>query len=90
MNYYYAGGGHCVVHTFLPDTQTLARYSFKAVASNQKAQLKLGYTPRVTFEKGMELTVSYLKWAYGDMVTSAQAMRPKRTSAAQAGVVSAV
>ena len=88
MNYYYAGGTHRAGQTFLPDSQTLARYGFQAVASSQKAQIKLGYAPRFTFERGMELTSSYLKWAYGDMLRSVQHSPPERTSTAQGGVVS--
>jgi len=89
MNYYYAGGTHRVGQTFLPDTQTLARYSFQAVASSRNAQLKLGYTPRFTFEKGMELTSAYLKWAYGDVLRSLQPVGADRTSATQGAMVSA-
>ena len=76
MNYYYAGGTRRAGQTFLPDTQTLSRYGFRAVANSGKAKIKLGYMPKFTFERGMELTGSYLKWAYGDMLRSVQPMRP--------------
>ena len=88
LGYYYAGTPHRAGQTSLPDLQTLARYTFQAVASSRKAQTRLGYTPRFTFEKGMELTSSYLKWAYGDVLRSVQPMPPKRTSPTTDGVLS--
>src|SRR6185436_18951497 len=39
-------------------------YSRKVRAGSEKARLKLGYSPHIGFERGMELTGHYLEWAY--------------------------
>jgi nucleoside-diphosphate-sugar epimerase len=85
MNYYYAGRANRDAQTFLPDSQTLSRYSFRATASNRKAEIKLGYRPRFTYERGMVPTSAYVKWAYRDILWSVQHMRQKRTLPMQGG-----
>jgi nucleoside-diphosphate-sugar epimerase/choline dehydrogenase-like flavoprotein len=47
-------------------------YSSKATVGSEKAQSKLGYKPRVDFQRGMELTGRYLKWAYPNVSQSAE------------------
>jgi len=46
-------------------------HSSKATVGSEKAQLELGYRPRFDFQRGMELTGRYLKWAYADVIRSA-------------------
>jgi nucleoside-diphosphate-sugar epimerase len=66
-NYYFDPRGRRAGEIFLPSRQALAMYSSSAVASSEKARLKLGYTPRFDFQRGMMLTGHYLEWAYGDI-----------------------
>jgi len=86
MNYYYARGAKRAGQTFLPDSLTLSRYSFRAAASNRKAEIKLGYRPKFTFERGMALTSAYLKWAYGDILRSVKPTQHMRTLPTESGV----
>lgn len=47
----------------LPNEQRLALYRAKARVKIDKAKNLLGYEPKFSFERGMELTAHYIKWA---------------------------
>ena len=66
-NYYFDPRGRRAGEMFLPSRQALAMYSSSAVASSEKACLKLGYKPRFDFQRGMMPTGHYLEWAYEDI-----------------------
>jgi nucleoside-diphosphate-sugar epimerase len=47
----------------LPDEALTNLYATGASVSIDKARRMLGYNPVFTFEKGMEITAQYLRWA---------------------------
>ena len=51
----------------MPNGGLLAFYKSKGAADLSKPRAKLGYAPKVDFQRGLALTVSYLKWAYQDI-----------------------
>ena len=53
---------------FLPQPM----YSWKTTVGSEKAQSKLAYQPRFDFERGMETTGRYLRWAYPNASQSAE------------------
>jgi len=50
----------------------------KPVVQSEKAQRLLGYQPRIDFAAGMQATVHYLKWAYGDRQHWPQPLAPQQ------------
>jgi len=64
---------------YLSDRQQLKLYMAKPVVQSEKAQRLLGYQPRIDFAAGMQATVHYLKWAYGDRQHWPQTRAPQRS-----------
>jgi nucleoside-diphosphate-sugar epimerase len=63
---YYSTAKHTRGEVFVLDRG----YTPKVYVNLDKARLKLGYSPRITFERGMELTSAYLESAFGDLIRS--------------------
>jgi nucleoside-diphosphate-sugar epimerase len=55
-------------------------YGRKVSVGSEKARLKLGYSPRISFQRGMDLTSPYLEWAYGDLTRSSVIGRDEHPS----------
>jgi hypothetical protein len=47
----------------VPAESTLRQYRSHVVVRTDKARQMLGYEPQFSFERGMDLTGSYIKWA---------------------------
>jgi nucleoside-diphosphate-sugar epimerase len=73
---YYAAANRTRGEIFVLDSG----YNRKISAGSEKARLKLGYSPRTNFQRGMELTGPYLEWAYGDLTRSSVIGRDEHSS----------
>lgn len=65
--YYFGRGERRAGEVFLPNPQLLRLYTSKAQVNSEKARRLLGYRPTCDFRRGMDLTSSYLCWAYDDV-----------------------
>lgn len=73
-------------HPLLPSTDAastigdlsprrLELYAAKCLVRIDKARQRLGFDPQIDLERGMELTSSYIRWAYGHRLGPATASR---------------
>jgi nucleoside-diphosphate-sugar epimerase len=57
---------------YIPEGQVLALYRSRCHVRIDKAQELLGYDPKFDFNRGMELTSQYIRWAYrSESITNA-------------------